>query len=285
MLTSQQLKSELKAVASAGYPLPPAGEIDPLCQSMLAQIGSTDPELRDDLIYLTFAHWVTEGKLSPARLNSLRQGALDDGHLFHQAGSPSPEAVFTRSFSALLLALLVYAHRHNPYMTPAELQHTKDLALTYVYAESDFRGYVDGQGWAHAAAHTADLLDELAQCSEFGSEELHHLLHAVAHLVSRGHGVYSNDEDERLSVAAAGIFHRQVLDSREWSGWLEGLVALGEDDAAFPHGYNRRINIKHFLRALFFRLRREPAAPDQPSVPASFLSTELEKSIHRITKF
>ncbi|WKL05120.1 DUF2785 domain-containing protein [Paenibacillus amylolyticus] len=30
--------------------------------------------------------------------------------------------------------------------------------------ERDYRGYDEEKGWAHAIAHAADVLDDLAQC-------------------------------------------------------------------------------------------------------------------------
>lgn len=285
MLTPQQLNQELKEVAESGYQVPSEDRLLQLCEAMMAELGTTDSELRDDLIYLTFAHWITESRLNPDLLHLLRQSVLDDHHLFNKIGNADPDAVFTRSFSALLLALLVYAHRQHAYLTLEEVQRTLDTALTYVYAEADYRGFVPGQGWAHAAAHTADLLDELAQCKEFGQDEILLLLRALAHLVSRDSGVYVNDEDERLSICAMSLVKRQILDPQHWTAWIDSMTAMDQGNAEFPLGYNRRINTRHFLRALYFRLRSDPHAASLDPVFTAALSTDLERGIHQVTKF
>ena len=41
-----------------------------LVPGMLENIGSTDPVLRDDLIYETFAGWIEADKFSPGELNT-----------------------------------------------------------------------------------------------------------------------------------------------------------------------------------------------------------------------
>ncbi len=50
-------------------------------EAMLDNIGSTDSELRDDLIYSTFSHWILKDFVSPNLLKIILETILDK-HLF-----------------------------------------------------------------------------------------------------------------------------------------------------------------------------------------------------------
>ncbi len=136
---------------------------------MAAHIGSPDPELRDDLIYDIFAHWIEADLLDAGQLKQLLDVSLDGSHLFYRIGESGTDSVFTRTFSALVIALIVDAHRRHAFLTSGELHRVKDEIEDYLCRERDVRGYVDGKGWAHAVAHAADMLAELAQCPELSS--------------------------------------------------------------------------------------------------------------------
>ncbi|MCT4784034.1 DUF2785 domain-containing protein, partial [Exiguobacterium himgiriensis] len=66
-------------------------------ESMLYHIGSTDAELRDQLIYTLFYRFIIEDeRMTTEQLTSLFQTTLKY-HLFHGIGETASDTVFTRS--------------------------------------------------------------------------------------------------------------------------------------------------------------------------------------------
>ncbi len=278
MLTSSELKTRLRELSQKTDRIPPSGELPQLLEAMTTHLGSPDPELRDELIYFTFAKWIPKDVLLTTQLKQLLTTVLDEQHLFYRIGENGTDSVFTRSFSILLLPLIVYAHLQHPYLSTAEIFKIKTGLLQYVRDEKDRRGYVEPQGWAHTVAHTADAIDELAKCRELNAADLRDLLGAISTLLNEPHRVYAFEEDERLSVASVTILQRQLLEPADWEIWLESLLSLIEEAQPILPAHHLRVNIKHFLRSFYFRLRRPENAemPDQDS---------LEKILSQLVRF
>ncbi|MBI0022415.1 DUF2785 domain-containing protein [Lactobacillus sp. W8172] len=71
---------------------------------------------------------------------------------------PENDAVFLRTFSALLGALILESDNDKPILTDSERQLLFDWSIRYLKEEKDFRGYVTNKGWAHSVAHGSDFL-------------------------------------------------------------------------------------------------------------------------------
>ncbi len=282
MLTPDTLKQRLQAIAPADFtPLPERG-LSALVDAMAAQIGSTDPVLRDDLIYSAFYHWITQDKLPNALLRKLFRTALDEQHLFYSIGLTGTDTVFTRTFSILLVALLLASHRKQAFLKPDEVKYACERVLAYAAQERDFRGYTGEHGWAHAAAHTADALDELARCTELDADDLTGLLVTIRALAGNT-TPYTHQEDERLSVAAVGVLGARALGLEALTAWVNSFTALVDAPEEFPQRYYRRVNVIHFLRSLYFRLRREDT-PVEAEVKASLVAC-VDMALAKLTRF
>lgn len=273
MLTPEELKIRLLNL--------PDGQVElELLEPMTVYLGSLDSQLRDDLIYTKFADWITSGNLDPAHLHDLVATSLDANHLFYQIGSSGTGAVFMRSFSVLLLALLVYRHRQSPYLELANLLQIKNAIIEYSGQETDRRGYVPGPGWAHSAAHTADLLDELAQCPELGLPDCLDLLGAIGQLATNPYCGYAHNEDDRMSIAAISIFKRSLLNLDDWSRWLDNLASPDIFSQPFPNGYYARTNVRLFLNSFSYRLRFLPGTINQRTP----LLTEIDATLSKVIR-
>ena len=159
MLDAQTLKTKLQEIAADDYKPPTGPELYPLVLAMGEHTGDLDPELRDDLIYTILATWINRDVFDAKELKEILQVALNNDHLFLGLGETESDAVFTRAFSILIVAPILEAHRRRPFLPDDELLVIKHKVLRYLAAEKDLRGYVAGKGWAHAVAHTADVLD------------------------------------------------------------------------------------------------------------------------------
>jgi hypothetical protein len=160
--------------------------------------------------------------------------------------------VFMRAFSSLVVALVVAQHRAHPFLTAQAVGETHRAMVAYLSRERDLRGWVPGKGWAHAVAHAADALDELALCPELGERSLADLLQSVRATVTGAHVVFADEEDERLVTPVISVIRRQVLSKACVSEWLSGFAVL-EQPAAYADRVKKATNLKHFLRSLHFR--------------------------------
>lgn len=246
------LKERLLEVKENDYQAP--DHAFELVLEMLEQIGSTDAELRDDLIYSTLANWILNGVLTPEELVRIVPIILDDRHLFYQIGENGEDSVFTRSFSVLIVPLLLIAHRNHPFLTEEQVSTIKEAVFHYVLAEKDLRGFVGDKGWAHAIAHAADALDDLALCSELSNDDLMKILSLVQLKISAKERVFTDDEDERMVTAIISVWQRNMVSIEEISHWVR-IFAEEEEGGSEYEQRTQRINRKNFLRSLYFRLQ------------------------------
>jgi hypothetical protein len=162
----------------------------------------------------------------------------------------------------------------------------QQAVLRYAGLEHDLRGYVEDKGWAHAVAHTADALDELARCDEVGREGLLEILETVRYLVIQAPGVFGHDEDERLSVAVMGVLERGILVLSDWGDWLANLVQTAKESGKpFPQSYYCLLNGKHFLRCVYFRVGRGQPEGKEADPLVSQLLVEVGRALEQVTRF
>lgn len=254
-----ELRARLQAIADADYTLPEGEDADQIVEACLAYLGSTDPELRDGLIYPVLARWSTRAVLGAEQKKKLLWRLLDDEHLGFGLGSREDDSVFMRSFSVLSIPPILYAHRQEPFLSQSEVLKVHTAVLDYLRQERDRRGFVPGKGWAHAIAHSADTVDEIALCQEVGLEQLSEMLDVLFEVITTDEDVYAYDEDERLTTAVVTLWDRDLLPLEDLQAWLVRLAGAAEARQPFPQAYFREINVKHFLRSLFHRARKRKA--------------------------
>jgi hypothetical protein len=247
------LKEILIEIKNNDFLLENQDDYCPLGLEMLNNIGSLDPELRDKLIYTTLFHWITKGRFTSEQLKQLLNICLDNSHLFYKLHDSDEDAVFKRTFSVLVVALIVYVHREKKFLSEEILFETKDKLVEYMHTERDVRGYVGERGWAHSAAHTADALDEFIQCSCFNKKELLEILNSIKAKVCIGYYVYIDEESERMVNAVESAFNRKIFGNSELIDWLLGF-RLENPNNKDIESYHLKVNIKDFLRSLYFRL-------------------------------
>ena len=247
------LKEKLAAIEKRNYIMENDNEYMETAIQMMEHIGSLDPELRDDLIYTIFSHWILEDRFTSEQLAELLNISLDKEHLFYKIEENDQDSVFKRTFSALVIALIIYQHRKENFLTESMLEKTKNSLLQYMAAEKDLRGYVDIKGWAHSAAHTSDALDEIVQCSFIKKSDIEAVLNVIKEKVFVGSYVYIEEEPERMVNAVESALNRKMLTSAEVAKWLQGFD-VGQSDASGVERMHLKVNVKNFLRSLYFRL-------------------------------
>jgi hypothetical protein len=295
-LSERALKDQLYEIADHGFALPEQAKALPRALEMLPHLSSPDAELRDDLIYSTLATWLLADKFEDDDLKMMLRQLLTEEHLFYKLGESGTDSVFMRSFSALLVPLIVSRHRDRPFLMPYELRELKVKLLDYLEREQDLRGFVleeveegasfgEPKGWAHAVAHTADALDELVQCKDMGSEELLEILNAIRQKAAEPTVVFVYSEDERLVSPVIAALGRKLLTPSDVQSWLAGFVPLAQEVEPFPDCYRRAQNVKNFLRSLYFRAGKPETAEHIGENSANALATLVHKTLQTIALF
>ncbi len=268
------LRQTLRKVIEDDYKVPTDINIKDLVHEMLYHIGDPDPVLRDELIYSVFARCLVDDQIPRDMLKEILQIAIDDQHLFYKIGEKNTQSVFTRSFSVLIIALILINHRKQRLLEKDQVLHIFSEVTRYFLEEVDIRGYIEENGWAHSVAHAADTLDELAQCDELGYKELHYLLEIIHAKISDGNYVYQHDEDERLVTAMISIINRDLLPMEELCKWIKNYSKIKR---VTIQDYQAKTNIKHFLRSLYFR------AIDQ--LDKSEIMETLRDTLHQMSSY
>jgi hypothetical protein len=255
LITESQLKVRLTQLANSQFTLEDRAELDALIPVMLDHIGSPDPVLRDDLIYPAFCAWIVDHKaLQPAVLRGILATVLGREHLFYCIGEVATDSVFKRTFSMLLIPLILIVHRKQAFLTSEEILSIKSAVIIYLGEERDRRGFVPGKGWAHAIAHAADALDDLARCSELTAADLLEILQAVHRVICIPDEVYIHGEEERLVTAVVAGVQRGLVPDDELIRWITAFIPPALAQEQHPGRILIRSNIKNFLQSLYFRL-------------------------------
>jgi hypothetical protein len=273
MSSENELKKQLQLIAVNEYRVPAAVDYGQVTRDMLTHLGSIDAELRDQLIYTTFTKWARAGLYSSDQYRTLLSVLLDDQHLLYGLGERDTDTVFMRSFSALLCVWPIYHHRQQPFLARQEVHATLDKVLYYFTRENDLRGYVEVKSWAHAVAHTADLLDELALCTEIDQAGLQRILAAIRVKAATAETIYTAEEDERLAYAALTLLGRDVVPYVEVEVWIKSFAPIER----VGNWRQQHLNTKNFLRSLYFQAKYRHLA--------EWIGAPVDETLFTITQF
>ncbi|MEB9379846.1 DUF2785 domain-containing protein [Bacillus cereus] len=251
--TRIKLMLDLQRIEKDEYQLHEGEQHQDFLPLLLQYIGDPQPELRDNLIYSMFYMWIKEeNRFSEEELRSLFTVLTDEIHLFYSIGSEDDQSVFTRTFSALPIALIVQRHRQNPFFNQAEIEQLIHVMLRYYKEEKNLRGYLSVGGWTHSASHGADVFVELVQCEESSVAMLREVLVAISGMLHNGRNIFSDEDDERLVNIVDTMIDKELLPHQEIANWISGLVQC----CNLPRSRSQviaRVNSKNFLRSLYFR--------------------------------
>lgn len=246
-----------QAVLTGGLEVPADRPLDDLTAELVGMLGDPNPRRRDDLAYPVLATWISNGvydELLPGLGDGIAVG------LTHQLGSDGDDSVFRRSFSALILAEAIARDNQLALLADDIVLRWGDRATSWLVRERDLRGWIPDRGWAHAVAHGADLIGQLARSRHLGALELTVLLDVVAdRLLHPTDYVWRHGEDDRLAYAVMAILHRNLVTVEVLEPWVARLgVAIdssarrGASSGEWPTP--SAANTTGFLRALHLQL-------------------------------
>ncbi len=289
-------REEIESIAASNFEIPSGRNLALLTGDLLPLLGSTDSHLREGALEILW-HWGEAGRYSDAELRAI--GRKTEENLARGCGEREADTVFLRSFSALILEMVVQeddvrrlrtSGDRNPFLTHDQVLNWFGSALAGFAGEEDFRGFVDGRGWAHALAHKADLLGTLARGRHLDAAHLEQVLTAIAEkLTSPADGVLAFEEDQRLVRAVVHVLLRNEVRNEFLHSWVDQLVHMPDGKAwgsvlglheCDQAGNRARVNVRNFLRSLYFVLLWGMRGPGDAAEAANPYHAYYDQPIH-----
>jgi len=267
-----------REIAAHDNALPASAQIEPLVHELSSYLASPDPELRDEFGYSILTAWIFEKKLVAP---DLLRGLINEWttNLRKDIGSTDTDAVFHRSFSALMLSVAVARDNAAPYLESPEVHALLTAATTYLHDERDIRGYDPQHGWMHSAAHTADLLKFLARSRFLAVTEQPFVLDAISAKLRDTPDVFTHGEDERFARAILSIVNRQDFDPTAFTTWLTRTTPARPKPALpEPAVLNARQNTINLFAKLEVLLTLQDAPTPAATTARDALRAVLKKS-------
>lgn len=224
----RQVSGFWQQVVADGLGLPTTRPLDEMTVELTTMLGDPDPDARDGVAYPTLATWIEDGVYDDL-LTGLGDGVAVG--LERGLGETGTDTVFTRSFSALVLAECVERDTRARLVPPDQVLRWGDRLMTWYLRERDLRGLVPGKGWAHAVAHGADALAALARSPHLQRNELTVLLDVLADRLLLPTEVFlTTGEADRIAITVAQVLRRDLLEMSLLEPWVARIAA----GAAFP---------------------------------------------------
>jgi len=256
------------SIAKNDYAIPDEHTLSELKETLFGYLGNTDPELRDDIAYGVYANWLKREMFTKdeirVHINELLSN-LDKG-----IGETESESVFLRTFSVLLLAEIVHNDNKKPLLDKDQIESILAKGLWYFDAEKDPRGYIPVKGWAHALAHTADLMLVLGKNRNTEKTDLEKILQGIANkLVHSTNWVYIHGEDDRLANAVMAILQRNLASIDFLGTWLKSFTEPEKswNGAYMDDGQAKAFhNSRNFLGSLSQTIRTADELPEKETI-------------------
>lgn len=259
LLKEYDLKEILKELQSGARTWQQKDYTD-LIQSMMLHIGSLDSELRDDLIYGSFYEWIHEKNLlEHALLTELLEKCLNN-LLYKGIEERESDFVFTRTFTSLLIALILFRDNADDFLSQQKIADCKDKILAYLAAEKDVRGYVPVKGWAHSVAHTADAIDELVKNPKLNKASYIEIVSSLFNAILQENYAFIHNEDERILVPIFTMLGHG-LEEQEIIKLLQVLPATlkaKKEQLDVQHHRILVFNCKSFVKSFYIKTNGNP---------------------------
>jgi hypothetical protein len=256
------LKEVLQEIVDNEYEVPKERDYEQLTNEMLDNIGVVDPVLRDELIYMVLANWIMDDQYNKDELKQILNICLDEDHLYFKLGSKEDDTVFTRTFSALIAAVLFHKDNEDDFLNTQEFQNAASKVFNYYSEEKDLRGYIEGKGWAHSAAHGADILAEIGKSKKAQKRQLMKLLQAIIDKAQIADHIYYNAEDERMATAVKNTMKNINLDDESINKWFRDITNIKR--ISDRNRYDTLLfNLKNILKSLYFEIISDDVINDK----------------------
>jgi len=259
-MTDTELKDKLIEIKNNDFHVPEGFSDFEAVEYVMRALHSTDSDLRDDLGYTILSKWLIEFKLLDGKqLMTILNRTLSERLLFYEVGEELSDHVFLRSFSALLIALILYRDNQEPFIGRQDYTELLEHLNHYCELENDYRSFVEGKGWAHAPAHISDALDECAQNRFVGESECITIWESLLTMLRNAPTVFDAEEDERMATAVVSMVTSKKITVSVLIQWLRNIDLQKPNQSVHASAFRKyliqRVNMKHFVRCIYFRLK------------------------------
>ena len=196
-------------------------------QWLLEHLGDPSPEIRDDLVFTSFARGLQEELFTQEQFQFISEKISSDGGLekeIDKSGLPTLE----RSFRALIYANLLSVDANPQSIFYQRLQAEirsilLNQGLYYLPKEKDTTGFSSQYGWVHAFAHGADLLTEVVCHPDFPKNRVSEGLDILGQLFKRVSIRFTDDEDWRLARVLYEPILQGKLEQEQVASWIKSV--------------------------------------------------------------
>ena len=196
-------------------------------QWLLDHLGDSSPEIRDDLVFTSFARGIQEELFTKEQFQFISAMIVSDGGLDKELDKLGASTL-DRSFRALIYANLLSADgsQHSLYyqVLKTDIRNTMlNQGLHYLSKEEDTTGFSSQYGWVHAFAHGADLLTEVVCHPDFPKTRVHEVFDILGQLFKRISIRFIDDEEWRLARVLYEPILQGKVDQATLASWIKSL--------------------------------------------------------------
>ncbi len=243
-----QTAESLQALKTSKFSVDDADGHKALATGLIGCLGDPDPTVRDDIAYTALMTWMRAGTFDADTLRGFRDA------LYAQLDGDDADG-FRKPYSALALSEVARTDRIKPWMTDEERAAMVEKAAAFLESESDYRGFVDKEGWRHGIAHGSDWLMQLALNPALTKEQADRMLAAIAAQVAPDAApAYVSGESGRLARPVIYIAQHGFYSEKEWNAWFATLPPkIGDPALAYNDSkwLARRHDLMAFLMSLY----------------------------------
>ncbi|MBC1955067.1 DUF2785 domain-containing protein [Listeria welshimeri] len=224
---------------------------DKIIDIMLSNLSSTDSILRNTVAYHIFSEWlVIKDNLTIHQKMRIYNYSVNKKNLLFKIDKIDSDAVFQRSFLALIIALLLENNKIHAFLNDKEIEKIFILLNELLKKEQNMLSFVEGKGWSHCIAHTADALDELIYQPTIKNSDVKIIMNSISDFYKTNTVILTGEEDERLSNIIITALFMKKISYEEVTNWL---ITLAE---SIPNLLPEipLINIKQFTQTLLIKL-------------------------------
>lgn len=221
--------------------------------TLLEHLRSVDPRVRYTGVHFTLYDALEAGVFPPNQLNWLMDQLLSDQRLFDHVLEPANQAVFGRSAAVSFLATLVHYGNDHPERVTIDYPRLVQQVATYLCLETDTRGFINGQGWAHAFTSVTALLTALNDSTALPRADKLFLMTAFFERFKRLTTPLIYGETDRMGNYLVALTNRHPLYE---DACLQALkrwrhqVAMRRRSVETAAGWNRYYNRQRLLDAM-----------------------------------
>ncbi|NLR08722.1 MULTISPECIES: DUF2785 domain-containing protein [Lactobacillaceae] len=224
---------------------------------LLGHLASPNPDIRYNGVNFTVYDALQQNALDANEQVTLINFLSRDVTLFSHVLEPVNTAVFGRASSASMLAVALHFAAENQIQGMLDYQHLVNQVATYICLETDTRGFVNQQGWAHAYAAIIDLLMVLSETDDLPRADKLFLLLTLIERLKRLTTPLIYGENDRMATYFVTLTNRHSLYEvallNALKQWRQTVARRRRPDNLA--GWNQFFNRKRLADAL--RLRKD----------------------------